>query len=66
MSIIFDATLRQGDFVAMIGRTFRLTETTKRASTKQVIFHCAALKGSLNAQTLAGYFGFSEEIKNSS
>ena len=52
MAIIFDATLRQGDFFTMIGRIFVLSG--KRAETRQVLFHCGVLTGSLNSQTLVG------------
>ena len=38
----------------MIRRIVTFLPKDKRASSKQVLFHCGALKGSLNAQTLAG------------
>jgi hypothetical protein len=52
--IIFDATPRQGDFFAMIARRVVLHKGIKKASCAQTLIHCAALKGSLNADTLAG------------
>lgn len=54
ISIIFDATPRQGDFFALIARMIVLNPETKRAVANQQLIHCAAIKGSLNANTLAG------------
>ena len=54
IGIIFDATPRQGDFFAMIARRVVLHEEMKQASCAQSLIHCAALKGSLNSDTLAG------------
>lgn len=54
ISIIFDATPRQGDFFALIARMIVLDAEKKRAVADQQLIHCSALKGSLNASTLAG------------
>ena len=54
LGIIFDATPRQGNFFAMIARRVVLHEEMKRASCAQTLIHCAALKGLLNGDTLAG------------
>lgn len=53
MSIIFDATPRQGDFFALICRRVCLNAELKRAAARQTLIHCSALKGSLNGDTLA-------------
>ena len=54
LSVIFDATPRNGDFFAMLARCVVLNEELKRATCKQTLIHCAAVKGSLNGDTLAG------------
>ena len=53
-SIIFDATPRMGDFFALLTRRIVLNEDGKRAEALQTLIHLSALKGSLNADTLAG------------
>ena len=53
ISIIFDATPRKGDFFALIARCILLDPELKTARAKQTLIHCSALKGSLNAVTLA-------------
>ena len=54
IGIIYDATPRQGDFFAMLARFIVLDVEKKRATANQQLIHQAAIKGSLNANTLAG------------
>ncbi len=54
VGIIFDATPCQGDFFALIERHVNEDKEARRATARQQLIHCAALKGSLNAYTLAG------------
>eukprot|EP00978_Attheya_sp_CCMP212_P031566 scaffold119902_cov40-Attheya_sp.AAC.1 len=54
IAIIFDATPRIGDFFAMVARRIDLNSEIKRAITKQTLFHCSAIQGSLNGDTLMG------------
>lgn len=53
MSIIFDATPRQGDFFALVSRRVVLNAEMKRATAIQSLIHCSAMKGSLNGESLA-------------
>lgn len=53
MSIIFDATPRQGDFFALVCRRVVLNAELKRATASQTLIHCSAIKGSLNGDSLA-------------
>jgi hypothetical protein len=54
IAIIFDATPRLGDFFAMVARHIDLNSDIKRAIAKQTLFHCSAIQGSLNGDTLMG------------
>ena len=54
IGVIFDATPRQGDCFAMIARRVVLHREMKRVFIAQTLIHCAALKGSLNGDILAG------------
>ena len=53
IGIIHDATPRLGDFFAMLARFIVLDPEEKTARANQLLFHCAAIKGSLNAETLS-------------
>lgn len=53
LSIIFDATPRQGDFFALVCRRVVLNAELKRATATQTLIHCSAMKGSLNGESLA-------------
>jgi hypothetical protein len=54
IAIIFNATPRLGDFFAMVARHIDLNSDIKRAIAKQTLFHCSAIQGSLNGDTLIG------------
>ena len=53
LSIIFDATPRKGDCVAMIARRVAFGPVLKQVTCVQTRIHCAVLDGSLNGNTLA-------------
>ena len=54
IGIISDATPRGGDLMCLIERHMDLNPNTRRAEAVQQLIHLAAVKGSMNAHTLAG------------
>ena len=54
ISIIFDATPRQGDLFALIARFVSTDPEKRKAVCQQQLIHLAAVKGSLDAMTQAG------------